>query len=105
VRFADVTLVFDLLHAVALCSPLQATEYDGADLYRCEQVARGFDLLHRHALIEAEAVADATGYRNVDYRIQGLTDKGRRIYHVLLQTQLSSEEAGRCLSSLPESVA
>ncbi|MBE1161318.1 hypothetical protein [Dyella acidiphila] len=86
--FADISLIFDLLHAVSTCSPMIATEYDPASAYSCEQVLRGFGILHQHALIDAELVVDASGYRTIDYQVVGLTDRGRRIYQVLMQTQL-----------------
>jgi hypothetical protein len=88
----DITLIFDLLHAVALCAPLHATDYDPACAYNKEQVFRAFDVLHRHELTDSETIADTTGYRSTDYRVSGLTDKGRRIYQVLLQTQLALKD-------------
>lgn len=87
--FADIALVFDLLHAVASCAPMIATEYDPCGSHTSEQVMRGFGVLHQHELTTSELVLDQTGYRVLDYKQQGLTDKGRRIYQVLLQTQVA----------------
>lgn len=87
--FADIALIFELLHAVASCSPMIATEYDACGSHTAEQIMRGFGVLHQHELTTSEPVLDETGYRILDYRQQGLTDKGRRIYQVLLQTQVA----------------
>ena len=41
----------------------------------------------------SELILDETGYRILDYKQQGLTEKGRRIYQVLLQTQVAFDDA------------
>ena len=91
--FADIALIFDLLHAAALCSPMIATEYDSCGSHTPDQVLGGFNTLHEHGLINSEIVTDASGYRTIDIRVRGLTSKGRRIYQVMLQTQLAFEDA------------
>lgn len=90
--FADIALIFDLLHATALCSPMIATEYDPGEGHSYEQVLGGFSVLHQHGLTSSEVITDASGYRTIDFRVRGLTTKGRRIYQVLLQTQLAFED-------------
>lgn len=87
--FADIALIFDLLHAAALCSPLLATEYDAGGGYTRAQVLGGFGMLHLHGLTDSQVVTDSSGYRTLDYQVHGLTPMGRRIYQVLLQTQLA----------------
>ena len=89
--FADITLIFELLHAAALCAPMIATEYDAGGTHTREQVLGGFSVLHQHGLTSSEVVTDASGYLTIDIRVHGLTAKGRRIYQVLLQTQLAFE--------------
>ncbi|MBT2118868.1 hypothetical protein KK141_11415 [Dyella sp. LX-66] len=89
--FADIALIFDLLHAVALCSPMVATEYDPGASHTREQVLGGFSTLHKHGLISSEIVTDASGYRTIDFCVHGLSAKGRRVYQVMLQTQLAFE--------------
>jgi len=89
--FADIALIFDLLHAAALCSPMIATEYDACGNHSCEQILGGFNVLHQHGLTSSEIITDPSGYRTIDFRVSGLTTKGRHIYQVLLQTQLAFE--------------
>ena len=89
--FADIALIFDLLHATALCAPLLATEYDAGGSYSPEQILGGFSTLHKHGLTHCEVITDASGYRTIDFRVHGLTTMGRRIYQVMLQTQLAFE--------------
>ncbi|GAA0705876.1 hypothetical protein FHW84_003541 [Dyella sp. SG562] len=90
--FADIALIFDLLHATALCAPLLATEYDAGGSDSRAQVLGGFSTLHKHGLIHCEIIADASGYRTIDLRVHGLTPMGRRVYQVMLQTQLAFED-------------
>lgn len=54
---------------------------------------RGFSVLHQHELTMSELILDETGYRILDYKQQGLIEKGRRIYQVLLQTQVAFDDA------------
>jgi|GEM_PF-2644945 hypothetical protein len=91
--FANIAVIFDLLHAVVSCSPMIATEYDACGRYTTGQIMRGFSVLHQHELTMSELILDETGYRILDYKQQGLTEKGRRIYQVLLQTQVAFDDA------------
>lgn len=85
----DIGLIFELLHAVASCGPMNATEYGSARSHTSEQIMRGFGVLHQHRLLTSSLVTDDTGYRISDYKGCFLTDKGRQVHRVMLQTQLS----------------
>lgn len=85
----DIELIYDILYAVTMRAPLRAKDYDPGPSYTEQQVSNAFDLLRSYGLILSEAVAGEAASDVVDHRVTGLTQNGKRIRQVLLQTPLA----------------
>jgi hypothetical protein len=87
--FVDISLIFELMHAVNRCDSLRASECYAGGKYTGKQIIDGFDTLHRYGLIVSERVVDGDGDGITDYEVNGLTERGKQIYKIFLQTQLA----------------
>ena len=90
--FVNISLIFDLLHAVNRCESLRASECDLGGKYDAKPIIDGFDVLHRYGLVMANCVTDEEDGARVDYEISGLTERGKQIYKTFLQTKLAFGE-------------
>ena len=85
----DIELIYDILYAVTMHAPLRAKDYDPGPSYTEQQVLNAFDMLRSDGLILSEAVVGEASSDVVDHHVTGLTQNGKCIRQVLLQTPLA----------------